>query len=306
MGIDLQALAVGIDAGGSKTELLAAVPGNPPTQHFAPGVNLQRDGVERTTEVLSGLLREALEASDSSGVSRVTIGISGAGREGEQDLIAEALTEMLPAISAANISVMHDAHLAHEAAFQGKSGIVIVSGTGSIIFARTVDDEFERAGGWGSRLGDEGAGTAIGWAALRAVAAEMDGGPPTVLREWLKREHGIGSPDALIARAYAESQWPVQHLAPLVIQAAEENDWVATLILKQQANALAQQAGWLATRTDGNVEKKLALVGGLISHSVYYRECLAEALLRYLPAWRLIEPAESPAEAALRLSATAA
>jgi len=65
--------------------------------------------------------------------------------------------EML--LSAYNISyeVTSDAVIAHAASLQGKDGIMVLAGTGSVIYAKKKDN-YQMAGGWGHLLGDEGSG----------------------------------------------------------------------------------------------------------------------------------------------------
>ncbi|MEM9997818.1 MAG: hypothetical protein AAF809_08965, partial [Bacteroidota bacterium] len=41
---------------------------------------------------------------------------------------------------------------------------------------------------------------------------------------------------------------------------------------------------------------------GPLSAPGYYRECIAEALLRHLPRWRIARPQAEPVEGALRLA----
>src|SRR5205085_1278058 len=59
-------------------------------------------------------------------------------------------------------------------------GIVIIAGTGSIVYGRNQRGEAARAGGWGHLIGDEGSGYWIGREALAAVMRAEDGrGPST-------------------------------------------------------------------------------------------------------------------------------
>jgi N-acetylglucosamine kinase-like BadF-type ATPase len=136
-------------------------------------------------------------------------------------------------------------------------------------------------------------------AGLSAVADAFDGGPPTTLTARLAELLGITSPEDLIRVVYADAQ-AMPSFAPLVVAAAEAGDWVCTRILKTQANALAQRAGWLATRLD-DTTPHIALMGGLAGET-YYRECLTEALRRHLPGWRVTRPSRRPVHGALALA----
>lgn len=290
---------VGVDAGGTKTEVLVVSNGRR-ARHVAAGVNLRRDGLDTASGVLEQAIHQALAVVSPDGgspLAGVCAGVAGAGSAEDAEALAQRLSSGL---GGAALDVRHDAEIALEGAFEGGSGLVVVVGTGSVAFARDEDGETALAGGWGSLLGDDGSGYALGQAGLRAVANDFDGGEPTALRHRLERAYGIDSRHAFIQRAYGGA-FAVPEVAPMLIEAAEHNDWTATRIIKQQANTLAKQVGWLAGRLGENIQQRIALVGGLTGEA-YYRESLAEALLRHLPRWRLVQPLSSPAEGALRLA----
>ncbi len=292
-------LYIGVDAGGTKTEVLA-VAGGASAGRRGAGVNLQRDGAERSAEVLAALIAGTLRRLEHDGVGGLCAGVAGAGRADEQADLAARLRARLPEIGEAPLTVEHDGRIALEAAFEGESGMVVVAGTGSVVLARTEAGDLVRAGGWGPRIGDEGSGMALGQAVLAAVAADFDGGEPTALRHLLAEQTGTEAPEDLIRLVYADGL-AVQSLAPLAVAAAESHDWVGTRILKAEANALAQQAGWLAAQAEGAIAPRVVLLGGM-TQEVYYRECLAEALLRHLPRWRIVRAARRPVHGAVALA----
>ena len=109
----------------------------------------------------------------------VCAGIAGAaGKETQNTLKEELLSELH--LTPESIEIKADASIAYYAAHRDKSGILVITGTGSIVWARTKTGQMVRAGGWGALLGDEGGGFRIGLAALRALSMEIDGGPTTL------------------------------------------------------------------------------------------------------------------------------
>lgn len=290
-------LLVGLDAGGTKTAL-AARRGEEEIRRTGPGTNLQRDGLAFCTDTLATLVEEVASAEDVRLV--LAAGVAGAGRADDQAALADGLRSRLSGPSASPlVEVVHDGALALDAAFGEGSGLAVVAGTGSVLLARTEDGSLLRAGGWGERIGDIASGTALGRAAAAAVADDFDGGEPTVLRQRLAESYGVQTPDDLIALVYRQGL-SFSDLAPMVVNAAEAQDWAATRILQQQANALAQRAAWLTARTAeaGGVASQIAFLGGLGSEP-FYHEVLAGAFLRYLPGWRIVQPVSTPVEAAL-------
>ena len=195
------------------------------------------------------------------------------------------------------VLVTHDAEIALEAAFGAESGMVIIAGTGSVVYGRTIEPRALRAGGWGYRLGDDGSGTALGRGALRAVARTLDGGPPTRLSQRLAETHALDSIDALLEWTYAENG-DFATLTSFVLDAAEHGDSVAAEILHDETDALAQQATWLARQAGGRLERRVALLGGLTSEAIY-REALIGALAHRLPGWFVARCEQAPVEGAL-------
>lgn len=300
-------LLVGLDAGGTKTALLAHL-GAEEVRRFGPGANLQRDGLAASTETVGGLVADLLAELPDVSALRLCVGIAGGGHPEKQAALAESLRDRLESlVSSLEVEVVHDGTLVLDAAFPSpESGLIAIVGTGSVLLARTLEGHTLRAGGWGARLGDPASGTALGKAALAAVADDFDGGEPTVLRLRLAEQFGIHEPDDLV-RLIHSSELEFSQLAPIVVDAADVPDWAATRILQREANALAQRAAWLAGRAEdhGGIARRVALWGGLTAATTY-REALAEAFLRHLPQWRIVRAATTPEQAALSRAARGA
>jgi len=291
---------LGLDAGATHT----VVSGRCEDTHvrkIGPGTNLQRDGLDACVSRLAGVAIDVLSDLPPTDRLYVCAGVSGAGRAEDQNRLRTCLADRLVTSAwKVTVEVVHDGILALESALpQGRSGLVAVVGTGSLVLARTEEGEILRAGGWGPQIDDAGSGTALGRAALAAIASDFDGGEPTILRMRLAEQYGLDSPDDLIRLVYESNVDPAA-LAPMVIETADVPDWAATRILQQEANGLARRAAWLAARAEeaGTMRREAALVGGL-TQSRHYREVIAEAFLRHLPGWRMLRPDRTPEEAAL-------
>jgi N-acetylmuramic acid 6-phosphate etherase len=165
---------------------------------------------------------------------------------------ARALGEaLLISLRAERVAVTSDGVTAHAGALDGKPGVVLIAGTGVVALAIGADGALRTADGWGPWLGDEGGGTWIGTAGVRAALRALDGrGPSTALV------------DAASTRFGPPRTWPAQltdaaalaSFAPDVL--AAEDDAVALAIVGAAAESLASTA---RAAGDGPV----ALVGGL-------------------------------------------
>jgi N-acetylglucosamine kinase-like BadF-type ATPase len=270
------------------------------SERTGPGVNVRRDGPEHAVNVLVGLITEVLVEHPGVPIGGLAAGLAGAGEEADRQQIAAGLRTRLRLNPEAPVAVVNDAEIALEAAFGEGTGVVVIAGTGAIVYGRTTAGATLRAGGWGWRLGDAGSGTALGRAAHRAACAHHDGGPPTALTAHLAEAHGLGTLDALLHWTY-DGEGAFASLAPLLLATAETGDTVAGEILDAETDGLAQQAAWLARRAGGRLEKRVALLGGLVSEATY-RRALLQALAHRLPGWFASSCEREPVEGAVRLA----
>ncbi len=284
----------GLDAGGTKTELLARDPRTGAEErHFGPAANVQRIGIEHAADVLAALIREAAGGEDAPVAAFA--GVAGAGRASDQAALTEALRARLPANY--TVGITHDADIALEGAFLGESGVVVIAGTGSVVVGRTQDGTLERTGGWGHLIGDEGSGHAIGIEALRALTAAFDGAPWSPLTHALRSRFGFDDGPTLIRNVYREG-WTVQHAAPVVCAHADD-DPIAAALLDRQAGHLADQVARLYGRTGAALSPQIAFLGGLAREAAY-AERLRAAIAARLPAATFVAPRATPAEGAWR------
>ena len=291
-----ETLIVGLDAGGTKTAALAAFGGR--TERLAgPAAQVLRDGIGPAAETVVALAEEARSAFDGVALGAVAVGIAGAGTEATRVALAAAIRQRLPGVG---VAVVHDAEIAYRATWGDGSGALLLVGTGSLLYAKTEAGTALRAGGWGGRLGDDGSGTALGRAALRALLAALDGGPPSALPDLAAESHGLGSQADVFQAVYTDRQ-PLAEFAPLLLAAVEGGDWSAEAALRSEVNALAKQAGWLATRAGAEVTPRLRYAGGLAGEPVY-RTALDAALERHLPGWSVGPSEAEPVEGALALA----
>jgi N-acetylglucosamine kinase-like BadF-type ATPase len=250
--------------------------------------------VERLVDLATSVLAEATDIDHLV----LAAGISGAGSPSVQSRLTKALDAALaqPDLRV-DVEVVHDGMIALDAAYNDGSGVIVIAGTGSLVLARAKDGTLVRAGGWGPQLGDNGSGHALGRAGLRAVAEALDGGRDTMLRAHVFDTFDLDDRTDLLTTVHDDS-FSMPDIAPLVVDAAQEDDPVATRILHDQVSALAQQVGWLRDRTP-NVIPRLTMLGGMTTNS-HYRRALRNALRDHVPNWSIQRLDSPPVLGALR------
>ncbi len=156
--------------------------------------------------------------------------------------------------------VTTDLHVACVGAHRGGDGAVIITGTGSCGFA-SVKGETLTLGAHGFPHGDKGSGAWIGLQAVEHCLLEFDQlASPSVLREKMAATDAL----SLVEKVAQQPPRFYARLAPLVFEAADENDPVAIKILKQGAeyiDALAQRLFQLEP-------PRFSMIGGLTTRLI--------------------------------------
>lgn len=279
-------LYIGIDAGGTKTTLYAATADG--QVHFegrSGPANLRVQGVLQAYATITGLAEDAQDILDLP-IGGLCVGAAGAG----DPIRRTELSQRLQQWSSVPITVTTDADIALRAALGTAAGYLVIAGTGSIVYARSADGIIHRAGGWGYKLGDDGSGTALGQAALRAVAAAFDGGMATLLTALLARRHSVQDLTGVIDLAFASSSLAVY--APLVFKAAAKGDAVAVAIVDTAATQLAGHVLRLA-KAQPTLPKCVMLTGGLTRERLFCA-ALQNALDHVSPGWQLAPSSTEP------------
>lgn len=292
-------LYIGIDAGGTKTAICAST--SEEAIEFSldgPGTNIRRDGLSVTLSTLIDLIH-ALPQPSKPTSTYLCAGIAGAGNKEIQAALKQKLAIHLE-VPTSNIQVRTDASIAYYAAHKDRSGILVITGTGSIIWARTKTGHMVRAGGWGALLGDEGGGFQLGLSALRALSHEIDGGPSTLLSSILCDHYGLCTPSDILDFTYQRKSH-ISTLAPFVIEAAKQSDQIAQQIIDTQISALAQSLKFLLL-SHPHVSPNIVYMGGL-TNDPFYVDALKQGLSDVYPdVQQFTKLNHPPVEAAFHLA----
>lgn len=306
-GIDT---VIGVDGGGTKTvAVLADVSGHELARATGPGANLQTVGASIVQARLATLFAEvAGQAGHRLTVRAVTVSLAGVDRPADAPVATRAIMAAMEtvavshpdlswALATGTPAVTNDAVAALAAGARTLDGVVVIAGTGSIAFG-IHGGERARAGGWGSILGDEGSGYALGYEALRAVARAHDQrAPETSLTRAILTHLDVTTPPDLIGIVSAPD-WGVAQtasLAPVVVRVAEDGDPVARALIDHAAAELATAALAVinALAFDPTVPLPVVQAGGLWQASTLLREGFAAQLKSGAP---LAVPSVSGAE----------
>jgi N-acetylmuramic acid 6-phosphate etherase len=305
-------LYLGIDGGGTHTVALLACADASARGGWrllgrgeAGPSNLQAVGVGSALDALDAAVSRAFAAA---GLGRcpaagACLGLAGAGRSHDQEVIAEWADRVKLAEA---VQVIGDAPLLLAAGTPDGWGAALIAGTGSMAFVRDCVGRTARAGGWGHLLGDEGSGYALVVSALQACARAADGrGPATALVECFLTRLGLARPQDLIGAVYRGGldRTGLAALAPIVFEAAHAGDEVAAGIISLGAEQLAATVAAAARQVKlDDAPLPLALAGGLLLNSPGYSEKVLAILASHGQRAEPVTPVREPAEGAVRLA----
>jgi N-acetylmuramic acid 6-phosphate etherase len=262
-------LILGIDGGGSSTRAaIADSSGKVLGIGQAGPSNYQSIGFAAATQAL----RQAIEAARADaqiepGVffDAACFGLAGAGRPEDQLRFTAWAAES----GIAKVRCVSDAEIILAAGAPEQWGVALISGTGSLCWARSPDGSSVRVGGWGYLLGDEGSGYDLALRALRMAAQTADGRAAAhsllaaVLEYWQ-----LDQPAQLIRQVYRAEQTraSIAEIGKLVLDLAEAGDAHAAELVQHAGADLAHMLT-VAVRKLGLDAPPVALAGGLLATS---------------------------------------
>ncbi len=289
---------IGVDAGGTSIRLVVAdaVTGQKLAETRAAA---REDGLPALDEPL----REALAAAHTEAgvIASVCAGITKITRAGRAQAWEQELAALFPQ---ARVEVVPDFVIALWGAVE-TPGVVVIAGTGSVVYGEDGAGKSVRVGGRGWEYGDDGSGASITGDLLRRTLRALDSmSETTVLTQAVCDYLQTQDPAQLAERArqHAEAQGR-GFLVPLVLERARAGD-------SDAANLFVGAAGWLAlhvraaaARLFDNNPFEVGTVGGLWEAGDLLLQPFSQVVGRWLPHARIAAPRGTPADGAARRAA---
>ena len=293
-----------VDGGGTKClAVLMDSRGTLLGQGKAGSCNYQGVGKEAAIKELNLGIRGAisdfmerngsLEEPSEIDIDFAVMGIAGLDTAYDRNIILELVQQALEPlpIQVQKLVVENDGFAALAGATDGSPGILVIAGTGSIVFGINEDGLTARAGGWGHRVGDEGSGYWIGKQAIMAALKAYDGrGEATQLRGWILPHLGLRDEEELFNWTYGPDYAveKVGELSRLVSQAAAAGDGQSKHILAMAAEELFQGIRAVVERLSMKHKPfQLILQGGVLQNDGLVRQMLARKLENLAPSAKL-------------------
>lgn len=290
---------VGVDGGGTKTALVACTSDGCEVASAVCGpLNYNFIGLDAALENL----RAGIEALALPTGSIVAVGIG----DPSIDDIAESPTAQAFAARATSllgvpVHIRSDAYMTLFALTGGKkTGVLIISGTGSMAIGEDGTHKTAVVGGWGRLTGDEGSGYYIGREGICAALRAFDGiAESTALTDAALSHFGVCAPRDLISVFYGDKEPDVAGFARCVADCAASGDKVAKEIFLDAAAHLSRYASVLLECCHANL---LGVWGSVLCKNQIVRQAFEDGVRKNFPHVTICEP-EISAELAAALYA---
>jgi N-acetylglucosamine kinase-like BadF-type ATPase len=282
-------VVLGIDGGGTRTR--ASIVEGDRVLAFAENGSIKRlrVGAAVAEHNLRELLAAVFHQAGVKGVQAASAGVASASMPGVPKWINAVFAEF----GVERSEVVGDEVIALDAAFKGGPGILQIAGTGTNCIGRAPDGGRECAGGWSSRLGDEGSGYWIGLHAVRRALNAYDRDEPSRVLGVVGQIWGTQGMEELVNLGDSTPGPDFAALAPAISKLAEEGDAVALGVLEQAAKDLVGSVllvrGKLWRKHGLTTEVPVAWIGSVLGKSRLVRDGFLSGLKAAAPELRVLD-----------------
>nr|WP_304216166.1 BadF/BadG/BcrA/BcrD ATPase family protein [Fredinandcohnia onubensis] len=293
-----------VDGGGTKTlAVLVDANGKILGEGRAGATNYHVAGAIKVREALEKAILSAFKDAGidpSSVVKKAVFALAGIDTDNDEKEVSRVVKETvncLP-IKIERLQVENDCLSALLGSTQNKAGVLLIAGTGSIVFAHDGNNRIVRSGGWGHRFGDEGSGYWIGKQAIESVLKMQDGrGEDTLLAKLVLEKFDFSKIEELYNWAYSDSYSvdDVGALATTVDEAYRLGDAVSKRILERAVEELLLLVH-TAIKNAGIQQNEFDLIlqGGVFHHNHYIKDQVRNRIQLSFPKVNLITTTEEP------------
>lgn len=297
-------LFLGVDGGQSKTEAIIADEhgcalgrglGGPSNHAERPG------GRERLRNAVADSVGEALSKAGLDPLESTIFSSAHFGMTGGADYKEEIIGEL---VKADHLAVGHDAPTALFGATAGKPGIVVIAGTGSVIYGLNATGDTVKIGGLGYMFSDEGSGFWLAAQTVRLAIKEHDGLLPNAgLQRLVLDFFGYNSIREMTNDYYHEKieRDDLARLARAAHDAALDGNDVIRRQIEYGVDVLVASVKKAAERLDLEPGFPVAGVGGIFRGELM-KTLFVERLRSELPSAVFTEPRFGPAIGAVLMA----
>ncbi len=199
------------------------------------------------------------------------------------------------------VIIESDTAIAFEDAHGDKDGLILICGTGSVLFGK-VNGNDVRLGGWGKLLGDDGSSYFLSLNFLKKLVKYFDRYEEIAEIEYLIKERFDISRDNIIEKIY-HRKFDIASLSPFIVEQAAKGDPLCVHVADTEAENILELFEAFTNRYKTSKQTGIAFTGSLIENKNYFSDTLKELLLNnFEKEFYILENPVTPVNGALKIA----
>jgi N-acetylglucosamine kinase-like BadF-type ATPase len=276
---------IGIDLGGTKSELTAYDLKNTPIFNLIGGAGNPAVNLDKTVNNLISLIYDCVNELGRENCELIAVGMAGV----ETGNYAELIKKYVEGAFVIKTIVLNDAEMACKAYFGDTDGILAISGTGSSCFVQK-GGAGEMVGGWGHILGDEGSGYHTVMHVFKNIVYKYDRALPfDDLSKAMIGEIGGSTRSDIMNFIYNNEKDKIAALFPIITDYAKEGDAYASMLLENAGKYLAELTVVAYNKKSFKGTAKIGLKGGIFHNSSFMFSAYMDEIQKRLSSYDIIK-----------------
>lgn len=227
---------IGIDAGGTKSELIAYDLNDNVIFNKIGGAGNPAVNLDKTVNNIISLIGDCANELGKDNCLLIAIGMASV----ESGNYAELIKKYVESTYGINTKIFNDAEMACKAYFGNSDGILAIAGTGSSCFVQK-KGQGEMVGGWGHIIGDEGSGYHTVMEVIKNIVCKFDRNIPfDNLSKKILTNIGGTSRSEIMNFIYGNEKSTIASLFPVIVESSMEGDSYAVSLLENAGKLLAE------------------------------------------------------------------
>ena len=300
---------IGVDGGGTKTELVLANLNGKILKIAKSGpANLRNVGIKKAVENIAEGMAKILPEDKKIKIVSIFVGLPALEEEFKfklKEIEKEFFNQKkIAKIFKGKVTIGSDQIVAFKSGTEEVDGVVLIVGTGCVAHGWKDKKEYKASGrGW---LADEGSAFWIGQKVFQAIWKDLDGrGPKTLLKDFVFHRFRIKKQDPDLLNQKIYSQNFIEVIAPLSFicdLAAKNGDKLAKDILIEAGKELVLPIKAVVKKLNFSKEKfPLVLVGGVLKSNTVLNT-LKKEVKKVAPKAEFIIPKRNAVAGAVKLA----
>lgn len=270
---------IGIDAGGTKSELIAYDLNFNPIYFNVGGYGNPSISLDTAIDNISVLINKCIHELSGNKCIFIAAGIAGVGMGNYKNVVENYMNNTY---SIENV-ILNDAEMTAKAYLSNSDGIVAIAGTGASVCVQK-DNYGEVIGGWGHILGDKGSGYHTVIEAFIRITNQIDNNTSfdNLSIELLKAIDAKNASD-IKEFIYNNQKNKIGALFPKIVELSKVGNKMAVKLLQNAGKYLADSTIIASRKFDGDSKVVIGLKGGVFYNSEIvissYKSAVSEQIM---------------------------